>query len=463
MGKDKLQNIENLRMNESSSLPPLPLVSSLLSGELELRSEEFQEVLGAVPSWILRWGIIVLAAFTLILLTGSAIFKYPDVIPAQITLTGTKPPASIVARSSGKLNELFVTDNQEVKTGDYLAVIDNPAKTEDVLKLKQFLDCFVVPTRNDGNTDFLPDKNLQVGTLQTLYSSFYTTLFDYLEYKRLLYYPQKIEMAKERIIQYGAQYRNLLRQQKISAEQYVLAGKQFQRDSLLHEKGLIAHEDYEKSQSAYLQSAMSQENMQSSVNNMRIQIAQLKESLLDTGEQNIEKSNSLQTQLQSLVSQLQTGIQDWQLNYALRTPIDGKITFSKYWIENQNVSGGEEVFTVIPTNSTSEIIGKASLPIARSGKVKVGQKVNIRLENFPDNEFGILRGVVKNISLVPFQNGQTANYTVEISLLEGLTTTYKKELPYLQNMQGQADIITEDISLLERFILPIKKILKESI
>ena len=71
--------------------------------------------------------------------------------------------------------------------------------------------------------------------------------------------------------------------------------------------------------------------------------------------------------------------------------------------------------------------------------------------------------MVKNISLVPSQNGQTANYTVEISFPERLTTTYKKELPYLQNMQGQADIITEDISLLERFILPIKKILKESI
>jgi len=431
--------------------------------KIELRSEEFQEVLSAVPPWILRWGIIVLAVFTLILLIGSAIFKYPDVIPAQVTLTGTKPPAAIVARSSGKLKELFVTDNQEVKTGEYLAIIDNPARTEDVLSLKKFLDCFVVPPRNDGDTDFLPDKNLQVGNLQTLYASFYTTLFEYLEYKRLLYFPQKIQMTKERITQYEAQYRNLLRQQKIGDEQYVLAGRQFQRDSLLHQKGLIAHEEYEKSQSAYLQSAMSQENMRSNVNNMKIQIAQLKESLLDTGEQDIEKSNTLQTQLQLLVSQLKTEIQAWELSYVLQSPVDGKITFTGYWTINQNVNTGEEVFTVIPNNSNNtEIVGKAQLPIARSGKVKAGQKVNIRLENFPDNEFGILRGVVKNISLVPSQNGQTTYYTVEISLPEGLTTTYKKELPYLQNMQGQADIVTEDISLLERFILPIKKVITES-
>jgi len=29
-------------------------------------------------------------------------------------------------------------------------------------------------------------------------------------------------------------------------------------------------------------------------------------------------------------------------------------------------------------------------------------------------------------------------------------------------MQGQADIVTEDISLLERFILPVKKMLKNA-
>jgi len=103
------------------------------------------------------------------------------------------------------------------------------------------------------------------------------------------------------------------------------------------------------------------------------------------------------------------------------------------------------------------------LPVARSGKVKAGQKVNIHLDNFPENEYGILRGRVQHISLVPAQTGTAVYYAVEISLPNGLMTTYKKELPYLPNMQGQADIITEDLSLLERLVLPVKKILKESV
>ena len=107
--------------------------------KIELRSKEFQEVLSDVPHWILRWGIIVLAVFAVILLIGSAIFKYPDAIAARVTLTGTEPPVAIVARSSGKIKELFVKDNQEVKPGDYLAVIDNPVNTEDISLLERFI------------------------------------------------------------------------------------------------------------------------------------------------------------------------------------------------------------------------------------------------------------------------------------------------------------------------------------
>ena len=154
------------------------------------------------------------------------------------------------------------------------------------------------------------------------------------------------------------------------------------------------------------------------------------------------------------------------MNYVLPAPIDGNVSFASYWAENQNVTAGQEIFTVIPAER-GEIIGKAFLPIARSGKVKKGQKVNIRFQNFPENEFGIVRGVVDNISQVPVEavNSMTgireSSYVVSICLPDGLKTNYKKELPFQPQMQAQADIITEDLSVLERFFLPLKKIWKE--
>jgi len=291
--------------------------------KIELRSEEFQEVLGAVPPWTLRWGISVLAVVVVILLIGSAVVKYPDVISAQIVLTGSTPPATIVAHASGKIKELYVRDNQEVKTGEYLAVIDNPAKTEDVLELKNYLIKRVrfwkpnaFEPRKGGEMLLLPSfggaGGGQLGALQQLFTSFYSTLFEYNEYRRLLYYPQKRTMTLERIKQYEKQYNTLLNQQRITEEQFLIIQKQYSRDSLLHVKGVIADQDLEITKNNYLQSLASRENMHSSLQNMQIQIGQLKESLLDTEEQGTEKLNSLQTQLQSLVSQLKTEIGNWE-------------------------------------------------------------------------------------------------------------------------------------------------------
>ena len=410
-----------------------------------------------------------LGVIVVILLAGSAFFKYPDVLSSQVVLTGSTPPAVIVAHASGKLKELYVTDNQEVEAGTYLAVIDNPAKTDDILYLKTYLDSLfggngeqVTGNRSPATGSLLPVAGLRLGTLQQLFSSFYAVLFEYLEYERLMYYPQKKKITLERIAQYEKQYNTLLNQQRITEEQFIIVQKQYLRDSLLNTKGILSDEELEISENTFLQSRLSRENMSSSLNNMQIQIGQLKESLLDTEQQDTEKLNSLQSQLYSFHSQLKTEIQTWELDYTLAAPIDGKITFTNYWIENQNITAGSAVFTIVPEGALP-MIGKAMLPVARSGKVKPGQKVNIRLQNFPENEYGILRGTVQNISLTPAQTGETAYYSVEITLNDGLVTTYKKELPYLSDMQGQADIITEDLSLLERLVLPVKKILKESI
>lgn len=428
--------------------------------KIELRSEEFQEVLGSVPPWILRWGITALAGIVVILLVGSALIKYPDVVPATITLTGSIPPAGVVAGSSGKIKELYVSDNQTVSAGDYLAVTDNPARTEDVLFLKDYLSTLDIEETPDIT---LPSQPLQAGSLQSSWESLYITLFDYMEYRRLLYYPQKMQMTRERIEQYDHLYKSQVRQHELMLEQFAITQRQLDRDSSLNKKGGVSQKELENSKRQYLQNLQSLENSQSSIRSMELQVKQLKESLLDTEYQHIERINDLRSRIKALTLQLRTEIRHWEMQYVLRSPIEGKVSFTHYWSVNQNVTSGSEIFTVVPL-SGFEILGKASLPTARSGKVKVGQKVNIQLDNFPENEYGVIQGKVANISLISTNDGASNyNYTVEISLPQNLETTYRKTLPYMPNMQGTAKIITEDISLLERFILPVRKVLSESL
>ncbi|MDR1883480.1 MAG: HlyD family secretion protein [Prevotella sp.] len=428
---------------------------------VELRNEEFQEVLANVPPWILRWGITVLAAVVVILLIGSAIIKYPDTIGSTVTLTGTTPVAGIVARTSGKLQRIYVENNQEVKANSLLAVIENPANTGDIMQLKEIL----LKIGTDPDTIVLiPSQQLQLGNLQSIYSSFYLAMSEYRQFKELAYHMKKIDLMKERIAKNETYYKNMLRQKNVSGEQNKISRQQYARDSLLAIKGILSKEDLEKSYNQHLQSTLSGENMDRSLENLQIQLAQMYESLYDAEYQYLDKKNTLETQLRSLINQLKTEIDVWEMTYALIAPIDGKITFSRYWTENQNIPAGDIVFNIVPDNQ-GEIIGKALLPTERSGKVKAGQKVNIRFANYPDNEYGIVRGYIKNISLIPSFNGKEEGktYTVDIQLPDGLKTTYKKYLLFLPEMEGQADIITDDITLLERFLLPLKKIITESL
>ena len=131
-----MENINNTNINQPQPLEIPPLLDNY---DIELRSEEVQEVLGNVPHWILRRGIMVLALFLAALLVGSWFFKYPEIISSQLTLTTANPPANIVAKASGKISELFVKDMQQVTAGEPLALIENPAELSDVLHLDTIL------------------------------------------------------------------------------------------------------------------------------------------------------------------------------------------------------------------------------------------------------------------------------------------------------------------------------------
>jgi HlyD family secretion protein len=51
---------------------------------------------------------------------------------------------------------------------------------------------------------------------------------------------------------------------------------------------------------------------------------------------------------------------------------------------------------------------------------------------------------------------------LKVEFPNNLQTNYKKELDFSQEMQGTADIITEDMRLIERFLNPIKSLIKKS-
>jgi HlyD family secretion protein len=185
--------------------------------------------------------------------------------------------------------------------------------------------------------------------------------------------------------------------------------------------------------------------------------------VFDLEQQHSEQLNVLRVALSGAYDGLQAQIRQWEQAYLLVSPVDGIVTLTKYWQRNQNVTSGEILVTVVPKEKT-HIIGKITLPPQGAGKVKEGQTVNVKFDNFPYMEFGMLKVKIKNISLVPVVvndgGADKKAHILEVVFPDTLRTNYGKELTFSQEMQGTAEIITDDLRLLDRFLNPIKAALK---
>ena len=107
----------------------------------------------------------------------------------------------------------------------------------------------------------------------------------------------------------------------------------------------------------------------------------------------------------------------------------------------------------------AQIRGWIILPVKDSRKVAVDQNVNIRLEDYPSQEFGFIKGRIIRIESTQ-KNG---NYLIEVELPQNLVTSFDIPIKFSREMKGSAEIITEDLRLIQRFINPVKSLLKRRI
>ena len=112
--------------------------------DLELRSEEVQDILTRVPSWMIRRGSLLFLVLILGVLFMSWLIKYPDIITSEANITTQIPPQKEYAKTSGAITAMLVKDGDTVQPGTPLAIIENTANYEDVLVLQAVLDTLQV-------------------------------------------------------------------------------------------------------------------------------------------------------------------------------------------------------------------------------------------------------------------------------------------------------------------------------
>jgi HlyD family secretion protein len=155
--------------------------------------------------------------------------------------------------------------------------------------------------------------------------------------------------------------------------------------------------------------------------------------------------------LKTAYSELLSAIENWEQTCLLVSPIEGTVTFNAFWTNLQFVNAGDKVLAVVPRNQGG-ITGRIQSPASGSGKIKPGQRVNIKVQGYPYMEYGTLQGRVKTISLI----SNEAIYSIEVELPQGLKTGTGKILDFPGELTGLAEIVTDDRNLFSRIFSPLQ-------
>lgn len=407
--------------------------------------DQVQTILGKPPGWILKWGISFIFMTVLILIFLSYLVKFPDIIPARVTLTTEIPPVHLFVQSGGKIEKLLVKDKQSVDENDLLAIIQNSADHFDIVTLEDFLKEIKNEKTEDLSEVDYP-QNLELGEVQSFYSNFTQNLNDFNFFENKNELAEKVYALKSQI-RYLGRKNTSIKKQEITIQRAIdLAVSNRKRMETLYDQKAVSVKDVEDAKAEVLRNERELERMQTDfldnkmkVKNLDLTIINLRENRRDGKN---EKSISLKEQIDVLLSE----IENWKQKYLIISPMDGQVSFPQVINENQFLKNGDEIMTIVPQGGVGEMIGKALLPTENNGKVEEGFNINIRLDGYPYQEFGVVKATVNSKSILP----QDGFYLLELKMPDSLITTYGKTIPFQQEMVGAGNIITKDRRILER-------------
>lgn len=335
--------------------------------KFEIRQHKIEHILGKTPNIITRVGITVIAIIFGSLLIACHYFTYPDILTAGITLASEYPSAEILSPNKGQIAGIFVANETDVKKGDLVGFIENPAKIGDIMLLSRL----IVSTNLDSVCQSIDNlqENLQLGTCQTAFKQLRQDIRNKNKISALHRNPIKVIEEQIAILEKTNKTRQTLELLKLKQDLFGLQKTLF-----------------------------------------------------------IQQQESDQIIRKDIIA-LQLQIGNWKENFLLYSPQNGKISFNKIFITEQHVNKGDLLFTVSPAYS-GKITGSMKISSVRENQIKTGQEVNIKLDHYPYMEYGILKGQINSIHWLPSEStyqievnvpeSLTSSYGKKITLFENM-------------------------------------------
>ena len=416
-------------------------------------SPEVLDIIERMPATFGRRVAVCMVVFAAIALFFGWILKYPDTVSGTINISSDVPPVRLTANSSGTLSLIKCDVCGIVHEDEYIGIIQNSAIYEDVVKVKRLLDSF---DPNDGDyvsgESKFPDK-VFMGELDMKYYSFLTSLKNMADYCRgNVFDRQRISiMDNIRGIDTVCQHTELALD--IICQRLSILRKWNDKYRSIDKENVPTYEyELDRNKNDILSIQQEEAVMHKDLASLRMQITENRNMLAKLDIERQEKERQLHMDVITSYHDLCDNIRAWEQRYVLKAPCEGRLELLKFITNNQYVQTGEELFGVIPQNS--KLVGKMVLPSSGAGKIRIGSRVTIKLDDYPYMEYGSVDGVVKNISQLAHtlqsEKSQVTTYMVIVELPDVLSTNYGRILDFKPEMSGVADIVVNERRLIER-------------
>lgn len=425
---------------------------------------EIQEIIGNPPGWILRWGISVVAIGVGIFFVLAWMIKFPDILEAPVRITTENPAIRIVSKINGKIVKLFIEDQDTVKRGEILALMESDANWNDIIRLrKTILEC---EKTEDVLTLHIP-KNLSVGPIQANYTQLVQQIND-LQYLLDQTYDQlKLSSVSNQIDYFRKLNQGLEAQIKILSQEAGIMEDRYKRNQDLYNSGVISLQDLKDLEVRYLQYQRELESTKTQRVSNQVTIEKLRSEKAEIQRSRSDGLALRKLAIEELCRQIKSDIESWENTYLITSPIDGQIAMSKIWSRYQFIEANTDIFTIVPPEGTGSIIAKAWMPAMGIGKIRENMNAHIALDGYPQEEYGIIKATISEIGLIPEMQKlnnepEELAYPLILILPKGLQSTYGKSLAFKQEMSGTAELITEERRIAQRIFNQFQNILQNN-
>lgn len=363
--------------------------------KIEIYNRESNDMLGDMPNWLIYTGSYIVYGLIILLIIGSALFNYPDIVKQNIRIDDTGNVEWITSNSSGMIDRFFVDDQSEVKANDTLAILKNTASLKDVKKFCHVLTNVEYYYRTN-DVKYLQHYpfDLIMGEMTPAYEQFTQAVRSCIMYHEFDVYPQKKKFLDEEL--------RILNMTENADEISKLKIKQEIFDLEINHK-------------------------------------------VEFG----KNRRMLELAYEKMVNSLRT----WENKYLVVCKNDGTVSWGKSWGMGRKINEGDTLCTVL-SQREGKPAGHIRLPESNISEISVGDIVNIELNKYPSHSFGKLAGNVASISFVPYNK----NYAIEVEFPNGLVTSSGRKINYEIGMSGQAEIVTSSRNILSRIFSPIMQL-----